>query len=61
MNLFLPEMVSVSIVLGVVGVNNQNVEANFKKNNTLQIKMKKISVEESFSVIGGVVVGESPQ
>ena len=42
MNLFLPEMVSVSIVLGVVGVNNQNVEANFKKkNNTLQIKNEK--------------------
>ena len=31
MNLFLSEMVSVSIVLGVVGVNNQNVEANLKK------------------------------
>lgn len=61
MNLFLPEMVSVSIVLGVVGVNNQNVEANLKKNNTFQIKNEKISVEESFSVIGGVVVGESPQ
>ena len=41
MNLFLPEMVSVSIVLGVVGVSNQNVEANFKKNNTLQIKNEK--------------------
>ena len=54
-------MVSVSIVLGVVGVNNQNVEANLKKNNTFQIKNEKISVEESFSVIGGVVVGESPQ
>ena len=61
MNLFLPEMVSVSIVLGVVGVSNQNVEANLKKNNTFQIKNEKISVEESFSVIGGVVVGESPQ
>ena len=41
MNLFLPEMVSVSIVLGVVGVSNQNVEANLKKNNTLQIKNEK--------------------
>lgn len=41
MNLFLPEMVSVSIVLGVVGVNNQNVEANLKKNNTFQIKNEK--------------------
>ncbi len=41
MNLFLPEMVSVSIVLGVVEVNNQNVEANLKKNNTLQIKNEK--------------------
>ena len=61
MNLFLSKMLSVSIVLGVVGVNNQNVEANLKKNNTFQIKNEKISVEESFSVIGGVVVGESPQ
>ena len=61
MNLFLREMVSVSTVLGVVEVNNQNVEANLKKNNTFQIKNEKISVEESFSVIGGVVVGESPQ
>ena len=61
MNLFLPKILSVSIGLGVVGVNNQNVEANLKKNNTLQIKNEKISVEESFSVIGGVVVGESPQ
>lgn len=34
-------MVSVSIVLGVVGVNNQNVEANLKKNNTFQIKNEK--------------------
>ena len=41
MNLFLPEMVSVSIVLGVVGVNNQNVEANLKKNNTFQMKNEK--------------------
>lgn len=41
MNLFLSEMVSVSIVLGVVGVNNQNVEANLKKNNTFQIKNEK--------------------
>ena len=42
MNLFLSKMLSVSIVLGVVGVNNQNVEANFKKkNNTLQIKNEK--------------------
>ena len=42
MNLLLLEVVSISIVLGVVGVNNQNVEANFKKkNNTLQIKNEK--------------------
>ncbi len=41
MNLFLSKMLSVSIVLGVVGVNNQNVEANLKKNNTLQIKNEK--------------------
>lgn len=31
MNLFLPKILSVSIGLGVVGVNNQNVEANLKK------------------------------
>ena len=41
MNLFLSKMLSVSIVLGVVGVNNQNVEANLKKNNTFQIKNEK--------------------
>ena len=48
MNLFLPEMVSVSIVLGVVGVNNQNVEANLKKNNTFQIKNEKKYQLKSF-------------
>lgn len=48
MNLFLSEMVSVSIVLGVVGVNNQNVEANLKKNNTFQIKNEKKYQLKSF-------------